>query len=363
MRHPLIDRAAIALIFLLFSAPLAADDLNRIILQVNDEILTLHDYEKRKAAEIQTLLANPSLTPAESQERLAEIGRHVILQMHREMLLLSRARQLGIRVQDTQLDAAVREVQQRQGIDNRQDLERALAAAGLTLDKLRENLRREILWSQVVSQEVTSQIEITEEEQRSFYRSRSDEFRIPEQRHLKEVIVLESSGLAPAQQEQLATEIRAELEAGKSFEEVAETHREQGLSTGVIDLGWLQRDELEDALAEVAWNLKAGEYSQPIAARGGYHIVHLVGVQDAGVRPFNEVQPQIVSYLQGTRFEKELRTYLAELEDNAFTREELPPEAAGFRSLAQDDLPEDELELFRSPLQSAAEAEETPENS
>ena len=365
MRLPRIDRAAILSILILLGAPLAApaEDLNRIILQVNDEILTLHDFEARKALEIQTLLSNASLSPAESQERLAQIGRQVMQQMFREMLLTSRSKQLGIRVDETQIDSAVREVQQRQGIQNRAELEQALDAAGLTVDKLRENLKREIVLSQVVSREVTNEIEITDEEQRSFYRSRSEEFQLPEERHLKEVIVLESSGLAEDQLEQMAKELHQGLKSGKDFDELASEYRERGMSTGAIDLGWLRREELEDVLAEVAWNVPAGEYSEPTLARGGYHIVQILGVKEATTLPFSDVQPQIVNYLRSTRFEKELRVYLAELEDDSFIREELPPDAAGFRALAEDDLPEDELELFRSPLQPEAVGPEPSEQS
>ena len=44
-----------------------------------------------------------------------------------------------------------------------------------------------------------------------------------------------------------------------------------------------------------------------------------------------------------------MRNYLAELERGAYIREDLPPEAVGYRSLAADYSPEEEIELFRRP--------------
>jgi hypothetical protein len=46
-------------------SPAVAEDVDRIVLRVNDEIATLYEYEARKAAEITNVLANPSLSDAE----------------------------------------------------------------------------------------------------------------------------------------------------------------------------------------------------------------------------------------------------------------------------------------------------------
>ncbi len=344
---------------IVFTLTASALDLNRIILQVNDEIFTLHDYEQRKAAEIEALLADPKVSPSQSQEFLAKAGKLVLQQVFRELLLKSRARQLGIQIEDTQIDAAVREVQQRQGIASQEELIQALRSAGLTLEQLRENMRGELLWNEVIGKEVARQIEIGEEEVRAYYRNHQDDFKIAEERQLREIIVLEASGLPLSEREQLATEIRASIRAGATLDAVVEPYRASGKTTGAIDLGWLRREELENALAEAAFSLKSGEVSAPVLARGGHHILQVTGIKEAGVQPFKDVEERIRNLERGRRFEKELRTYLANLEKQSYIRENLPPDGVGFRS-ADVELPEDELELFRRPLPEQA-APATPE--
>lgn len=327
-----------------------AEDLNRIIMQVNDEIITLQDYEDRKATEISTLLADPNLSPDESQERLAEVGKQVMQQMLREMLLMSRARQIGLRIDDTEVDAAQREIQQRQGINNHDQLLQALHAAGMTLEQMRKNLHRELLWSRLVGREVTSKIEISEEELRAYYRNHPEDFSVPEQRQLKEVIVLESSGLEHSELERLANEVYQKLKSGESLETVITPLQDENKSTGAIELGWLRRDELEASLAEAVWQVDAGEITPPIKARGGFHIVQVLGLREASQRPFSEVEPLIQQRERSQRFDKELRSYLAKLEEQSFIREDLPSETLDFRTAVEEFETEDELDLFHQPL-------------
>lgn len=336
---------------------LAAEDLNRIILRVNDEILTLHDYENRKGADVTAILADSQLSMQERQELIAQTGPRIMQDMFRELLLMSRAGQLRIFISDREVDESIQGLAKSRGLEDNAAFQQALAESGMTLDQLREKIRREMTWSQVVSREVTSKIEVGEEELRAHYRSHKDDYSIPEKRWLKEVIVLESSGKSPDELRQLAEQIRDELAAGGELETVIEPYRQSGLATGVIDLDWLRRDELEPTLAEVAFNLEPGAFSEPVKSRGGLHVLHLAGLEEAKLRPFEEVQAEILNRERSSRFDRELRNYLAGLERGAYIQEHLPPEAVGYRSLAADYSPEEEIELFRRPDLPAPQAE------
>ncbi len=328
----------------------AAEDVNRIVLRVNDEIVTLHDYESRKSAEITRILSEPGVSPDQSQEQLALVGRQVMQSLFSELLLLSFADQHGIRVTDREVEQAIQDMQRSRGIETQEQLVQALAASGMTYDELKANARRDMIWSQVIGREVNSKIELGEEEVRAYYRNHPQEFEVPEKRRLQEVIVLESSGLAATELARVADEIHRALVAGGELESVVEPYREQEIATGVIDLGWLTADELEESLAEAAWSLEPGRYSPPVEARGGYHILHLAELSPAEQRPFDDVQQAIENRMRSQRFNKELRAFMTRLEQQSYVRENLPPEAVGYRALVEDFELEDELEVFRSPV-------------
>ncbi len=334
----------------LAAAPASADVVNRIVLRINEEILTLYEYEERKSSEITIVLADQRLDSAQRQERLEQVGRMVLQNSFNEMLLLSFANQHGIRITDAEIAEAVRDLLSRQGIETDEQLQQALASAGMSLDQVRENTYRELLWQQVVGREVQPKVTIGEEELRAYYRTHKDDFREPEQRWLKEIIALESSGLEDAELRRVAEEIHAQLVAGGELEAVIEPYKEKEVTTGIVDLDWLRAGELESTLSDTAWALSPGQYSQPVLGRGGYHIVLLAGLREAKQKPLDEVENQIRQREYGKRFNKELRTFLADLEAKSFIQEDLPEEAVGYRALTSQFQTQDEIELFRAPV-------------
>lgn len=342
----------------------AAEELNRILLRVNDQILTLFEYERRKAEMISAILQASDLETAERQRRLGEVGQQVMSQAFEELLVESRAEQLALKVEEAQVDAALAEIRQRQGIENEEQMLQVLTSMGLTLEDVRGNLRRELRMQQVMGREVQSKIEVGEEELRAIYRNQIDQFRVPEERQLKEVIVLESSVASASDRRRIAEEIRSQLEAGGDFAAVVEPYRGRGETTGVIDLGWLTSGEVEPLLAQAAFRLEVGKLSEPIEARGGTHVIQVEGIKPEEMRPFSEVQAEIQARERSKRFRRELRQYLAELEKNAYVQESLPPEAVGYRNVADEPEP-DELELFHAPIappqEKASEAKKTDE--
>lgn len=350
-------RPAFAVLVLLLAVvaavrPVAAEDLNRIVMRVNNQIVTLHEYELRKSAELARILGNQQLGANDRQEMLEKVGQEVMQSLFGELLLLSFADQNGIRIRDVEVEEALLEMQQRQGITDRADLEQALQAVGMTYEQWKESTRREMLWSQVVGREVNSRVEVGEEELRAYYRNNQSQFEVPERRELAEIIVLESSGLDEASLRQRAAEIHRELVGGADLAELASRYQSEALTTGVIDLGWLEKGEIDATLEESAWQLGQGEYSQPVAGRGGFHILHLKAREDASVRPYDEVEDWIMRRERSRRFQKELRDFLADLETQAHIIENLPSDAVGYRRLAPDLVDDDALGgFFSDPLE------------
>ncbi|MEM1178620.1 MAG: peptidyl-prolyl cis-trans isomerase [Acidobacteriota bacterium] len=356
---------AATLLALIAPAPASAEEpVNHIVLRVNDEILTLFDYEKRKESEIRSLLADSRVQPAERQERLGRIGKDVMQQIFRELLVESFSRQNGITVSEREIDDAVEQVQQRQGLSTTDELLTALETAGLSLDELRGNLRQELMLSTVIRREVTSQIEVTDDEMRAYYRNNPEQFQVAEQRRLEEVIVLDSSGLGTEEQLAKAQELHRALADGGSLEELAATYQDEGISTGVIDLGWLTVDDLGESLSEAAFAAPHGGFTPPVQARGGYHIVHVAEVKEGFVQPFEDVQDQIMSRERSRRFGTELQKFMARIEETSYIQENLPADAVGYRAIGAPALDvEDELQGLTAPLLPAPDTtEEAPQD-
>ena len=208
----------------------------------------------------------------------------------------------------------------------------ALEASGMTLDELRANTRRDLTSNQVIGREVTSRIEVSDEELRASYRTHIEQFTTPEQRFVKEIIVLENSPLDEQARAKLADDLYARLSSGEDLDELAGTYKELGQTSGVIDLGWLEEDEPRRAVG--------GDRQRPQArriltagtiTRRPPHSPPVGACARPRVEPFEDVQDLIVGRERQIRFGSELREYLSELERDAYIVEDLPPDAVGYR--------------------------------
>ncbi|MCL4837140.1 MAG: peptidyl-prolyl cis-trans isomerase [Thermoanaerobaculia bacterium] len=320
---------------LLAAAALPAEEINRIVLRVNDRIATQKEYESRRDDRVQMLASAQGLDEAERRRLVAEAGRATMKEIFDELLILSRAQQMRVIVTRDQINRALAASRERYGLASDEEFAAALAEAGLRLDDYRVRLERQLQWQEVIGREVQPRIKVDEEAVQRFYRENADRFRVPERIEVQEIVVLEQARPGdPEGLRALADGIHGRLVAGEGMAEVAATHAERGETSALVELGWVERGELDTALEAAAWALAPGEISAPVPARGGLHIVRVAAREPAGLRPLAEVRAQIEAAEQDRQYEREMGRYLAELAARAFVAESLPPDAAGYRELA-----------------------------
>ncbi|HEV7516450.1 MAG TPA: SurA N-terminal domain-containing protein, partial [Thermoanaerobaculia bacterium] len=164
---------------LLLAVPLAtprparAEVLDKVVLRINDEIATLVDYQKRKAEMIDDI-NHRERDPATRQRLLGQAGEIVFKDLYEELLLRSRASQIDVEITDDQIDRAVQQMRESNGIKSNEEFQTALAQSGLTLPKLRERLRGDLRLREVLGKEVNSKIKVDEEDLRRYYRKNID---------------------------------------------------------------------------------------------------------------------------------------------------------------------------------------------
>lgn len=341
-----------------WAGPAAAEVVNRIVLQVNDRIATLKDYEIRRAQMLADLEQSP-MSPEEKAKARADVAERVFRDLYEEIILLSRADQLDIRVPEDRLDELMAQIREDMGVPDEESMEIALAQTGMSREEFRERWRQNLRMREVVAREVTAEIrpELTSEALRRVYREHPEQFRVPARVRVREVVVLDDSSLASGERQDLAREIRtllAESEDDAAREAVAE-HAEAGTTSGIINHGWVEPGELSSALDQVVFELAEGEVSEPIPARGGLHVLQVVERTEPTVRPFSEVEDQIrqreFARLQAER----MREYMDEREETSYIRIEPPPEAAGFRQ-AEGSLADEVVPVTEEGAEAAAEA-------
>lgn len=309
--------------------------VNRIVLRVNDRIATLDDFQSALAERRAAILGATDLDEERRRELMASAGRRVLAEMYEELLLLSRADQMIVTISDADLEQAIAQTRERMGLQDEEQFRQALAASNIALDGLRNRLRKNLMVQEVVGREVQSRVKLDEDVLREVWRENQEAFAVPEAVHLSDVVVLDE-GRPASEVAATARAVRTEILGGAPIADVARRFAAEGRTTEVVELGWVERGDLDPALAEAAWALEPGGVSEPVPGRGGLHVLQLVERRAAAVRPFEEVKEAIESRERQLRMGDVYRDYLEEVEGRSYVHVQLPPEAEGFRGLAED---------------------------
>jgi peptidyl-prolyl cis-trans isomerase D len=95
-----------------------------------------------------------------------------------------------------------------------------------------------------------------------------------------------------------ANEVKSKLDSGADWFAVSNQYTtDQVNKSKGGDLGWLPKDQLEQAVADAAFSMKVGEISQPIQTSGGWEVIQLLGHEQ---RPLTESE---YTSLQTTQFQ------------------------------------------------------------
>lgn len=149
---------------------------------------------------------------------------------------------------------------------------------------------------------------------RDLYRATPEKFSAPAQTRAHHILITRSEdGKARDKTEALL----AQIKGGASFEALAGEHSaDLATARNGGDLGWISAGtvvkEFEDALAALK---KPGELSPVVETQFGFHIVRLDARRVAGVRPFEEVRPEIEREIRSQAQLEARRAKLRELMD------------------------------------------------
>ena len=323
------SRLGLFIVLLLAAATGVSEITNRVVARVNDRILTLYDFESRYEQAVGTMRDQIPTDAAERDEFLGEVARRIMRSLWDEMLILSRADQKGWTITDTRVREVVDQMKAQNGIERDEDLIAALAAEGLDFETWKDSLGTQLLYRQVVGREVYNLIEIPDEDLRRYYRSHEEEFEVPAQMEVREIVILEGDGAAVL--EERAASVLEKLRSGATFEEVG-SELESGQISNVLELGWVAVGDLDPKLAIPLGELEVGEFTDPIAARGGLHVVQLVDLREAQIAPFDEIELELRQRMEAEAVDERLVEFLIELENEAFLTLDPPAIAAGFRT-------------------------------
>jgi peptidyl-prolyl cis-trans isomerase D len=138
----------------------------------------------------------------------------------------------------------------------------------------------------LTADDIKGEITLSDEDLKSAYNDRKDDFEVPEQRQVEQL-------LTPTQEKAKAAEDA--LAAGQDFTQVATTIAGQDPQT--IDLGMLKAGDLPKPLADAAFALPLDKPSEPIEDALGWHILRVAKIEPPKTLTFDEAKQQLTEAL------------------------------------------------------------------
>jgi len=244
--------------------------LDKVVAIVDDDIVMQTELFLRVASITNSLTRQGTQVPAEKimQQRVLD-------QLILESIQLQLAQKAGIRIGDAQLNTTLQNIASSNNMTLAQ-FEAQLMLEGDTYAGAREQIRRELILTQVQKREVDRRVRVTEQEIENFLSSKAGraqsgvEYQIA---HILIAIPEAATNATTAVAEQKANEILAKLKAGEDFQKtaVALSDGRQALDGGII--GWRKESELPSIAADIIPLLALKEPSKLIRTSSGFHIV------------------------------------------------------------------------------------------
>lgn len=270
--------------------------VDAILVRVNDRIVTMTDFRDRMQVELSQLPSPPR------GAELEQYARDVFETIVDELVLLERANEKKLTVDDAMVDSAIAELREQNELQDDVAFEAALEGAGLTIEGLRERYRHNILLQRAVQSEVKG-TQITEEEVRQRYEADKEQYRVPAKVELQQAFIpIASDG---SNREQV---LRTAQGLAERVRQGADLQAEAILAGAEIqELGAIPVEDLREDLRRLLDPLSDGELADPVETAGGVQIIRLVQRIPAGYQPFDEVKETIRRQLSQSSYQSQTK--------------------------------------------------------
>jgi peptidyl-prolyl cis-trans isomerase SurA len=244
-----------------------------------------------------------------------EARRQILNVLIDETLVKQRIDQLKIEVSDRQVEAAIEDVQKKNGM-TREQLREALRQQGMSFEDYRENLRMQLLRAQLIGQDVRKNVVVTEQEMRDYFEEHSADYRQAPFLRLGYLDFAFDSPLARAEIRNQARDIQQQLRSGADFAKVLQTvSRQDHVSGG--DLGKIRFEDLDPVYAEAVRDLPEKGVSEILEAPGALRLLYLQKRNSGEIKSFDQVRSGIKKTLTDQRMEERFREWAKNIREEA----------------------------------------------
>ncbi len=253
---------------------LARAQTESIVAVVNGDVISRADVENREK-----LFALSTGLPI-SQDVLNRLGPQVTKQLIDEKLRLQEEQRRHIIVSDHDIAEAIQGIEQRNNLPPGA-LRQKLQGQGVAMRTLIDQIRVQLGWTRLLRELLGPSAELTKadiQERLNQLKAATGqtEYRV------SEIFIPVDEPSRSADAQKFAETVIGQLRAGAPFAVVAAQFSQSQTALQGGDLGWVETNQVDPAVAQVLTQMPVGAVSNPIPVAGGYSIVTLLGKRTIG---------------------------------------------------------------------------------
>ncbi len=318
------------LLSIVFTGMVKAEVIDRVVAEVNDDIITLSELDEEGATIYQKIIREAA--PEERQALLMQAQQQVLDGLIDKALISQEAEKQGVTVSEEELDAAIEQILTTNDI-TREGFLKQLQADGLSEEFYRSNLKSQILQNKLVSREVRSKIIITEDMILDYYDTEYTSQVTEGSYYLLQIGTTwekteagKSAEVLPedkAEALKKAERIYQLAKSGQDFRDLARRFSDLPSAADGGDIGVFSEDEMADYMKNAVKSLKAGEISRIVETPVGYQFFMLLSNKEGGIvmrAPYESVKEEIRERLFREAMQKEFKDWINGIRDRAYIR-------------------------------------------
>ncbi len=212
-----------------------------------------------------------------------------------------KAKSLGVKVDETKIDARLKQIKQQYFGGDEKKYQAALKAQGLSETDVRLDIRQRLLSEQILAK-VAKDVKVTDADIQKYYDSHKQQYATPETRDVRHILVPKKA---------LADTIYKQLKSGGDFAKLAKKYSKDPGSASQGGKLTVSKGQTVPPFDKAAFSLKTNEISQPVHTQYGYHIIQpLSAIKPAKTTALKDVKESIRQQLSQTKKNEKMRTWV-----------------------------------------------------
>ncbi len=248
--------------------------VNRIVVVVNDDVITQKELDERLQSVERRLAAQGTALPNRDDLKKQLLERMIV-----DRAQLQLAKENGMRVDDLMLDRSI----QRMAEQNKMTVQvfrNQIEKEGTSFAVFREEIRDDIMMQRIREREVDSKIQVSDLEVDNYLAAEEKTPNTQQELNLAQILVRIPENASPeqiAKQQARANEAMRKIRAGEDFAKLAATYSDAPEALKGGEIGWREQDRLPQLFVDAINKIKIGEVSEGIRSPNGFHLIKLLG--------------------------------------------------------------------------------------